>query len=275
MEKKVTLREKADQNEETRWYKNLDPNKQGLVLTNDIDSIYCCMLLHRWFGLKVHWFYNFSTIYSDGSDLEKIWIDCSVTKGKCFDNHVTRYSSTSQNYNRQSININNLYNISNDNYSSKYCGSTLLELYSLYEQPLPKRDTLVVMLAIDSSYLGYYNPYFRDAWVENMANKLGFPEIVDLVAKFDEKKFEQLGILNHGSNEVTLDFTTQKLTSNLSLDDYLKNTKFPFVEKSFIRYGEMKVEPLKGKHLKYDNVFSLAYTHRNRICLTTYNDLYF
>ena len=135
------------------WYKDLNPDKYYMVLSNDFDSYYSCKLLKHLFGLTIGGFYSLNSgLYlnperSEGK--EPIFIDLSVTRCKTFDNHFTFID------NPESINPNIITNI----YYKKFNGSTLALLCSLFNRNLSKysEESLTTLLCIDGWYIGYYN----------------------------------------------------------------------------------------------------------------------
>jgi hypothetical protein len=93
---------------------------------------------------------------------EPIYVDLSITKGKCFDNHYTFIE------NPESINPNKLKSMATD-YYHKYNGSTLSFLIALYGRDLSKysQKQLTAMIVIDGWDAGYYkyNGKFRDVMI--------------------------------------------------------------------------------------------------------------
>jgi len=135
------------------WYKDLNPEKHYMVMSNDFDSFYSCQLITKTYQLEVGGFYSFeSGLYlnkeiTEGK--EPIFVDLSIVNGKTFDNHYTFIE------NLQAINP----NVNTSVYYKKYNGSTLSVLYSLFDIDLSKlkETSLTALLCIDSWYYGYYN----------------------------------------------------------------------------------------------------------------------
>ena len=139
-----------------QWYKDTDNRK--LILTDDIDSFLSCMLLKHIKNWEISFFFDFNNIYrkkNEGSIWFKdnvIGVDAALTQGKCFDNHATDISNDDIN-NPEAININQYHGVTNMNYTDKYAGSTLLELWSLYEMPIPKYEYgKLLLLAVDGTF---------------------------------------------------------------------------------------------------------------------------
>ena len=60
-------------------------------------------------------------------------------------------------WNTDMINLNLMCQVTNDNYTDKYAGSTLLTIWSVYDLPLPETEEgKMLLLCIDSAYKGFY-----------------------------------------------------------------------------------------------------------------------
>ena len=148
------------------WYRDIDKDKYYLVLSNDFDSYYSCVILHQLFGVQIGGYFSLN----DGLYLnpertagkEPIYVDLSITKGKCFDNHMTFIK------NPECINP----NIITTDYYQKYNGSTLSFLIALYGRDLSKysQKQLMAMIVIDGWDAGWYkyNGKFRDTLINWM-----------------------------------------------------------------------------------------------------------
>jgi len=151
------------------WYKDINKDKYYMVLSNDFDSYYSCKILNQLFGLQIGGYFSLN----DGLYLNKersqgkepIYVDLSITKGKCFDNHYTFIE------NPESINPNKLKSMAAD-YYHKYNGSTLSFLIALYDRDLSKysQSQLNAMIVIDGWDAGYYkyNGKFRNTMIQWM-----------------------------------------------------------------------------------------------------------
>lgn len=148
------------------WYKDIDKDKYYLVLSNDFDSYYSCVILHQMFGVQIGGYFSLNDgLYLNPErtkDKEPIYVDLSITKGKCFDNHMTFIK------NPECINP----NIITTDYYHKYNGSTLSFLISLYCRDLSKysQKQLMAMIVIDGWDAGWYkyNGKFRDVMINWM-----------------------------------------------------------------------------------------------------------
>lgn len=156
-----------------------------LCLSNDIDSLLSCIYLKYIKDYRISHFYNFEGIYKKFSNKSVIGVDIALHRGKCWDNHVTMFNAKDY-YNKESANLNNIAGISRENYFSKYCGSTLLEIISYYNIDISNysEEAKMILLAIDSTYLGYYSKYDNDL----RANKHYLCDVLELKELYDVLK---------------------------------------------------------------------------------------
>lgn len=133
------------------WYKDLNKEKDYLVMSDDYDSYFSCRVLMELFDLEIGGYFSFSSgLWLNKERTEgkqPIYVDLSIAKGRTFDNHRTFIK------NPQAINPN--MNIST--YSDKYNGSTLALICSLYDYEITDNKRLTTLLCIDGWYRGYYN----------------------------------------------------------------------------------------------------------------------
>ncbi|HJF32212.1 MAG TPA: hypothetical protein K8V56_10640 [Sporosarcina psychrophila] len=167
---------------------------RSLTLTNDLDSLISCALLKHLFGYEINYFYTFNSIMvADKTDKRKsIGVDLALKSGYCYDNHLTML--TAKGYkNEDAANLNNVLNISNENYNLKYSFSTLMFLWSLYDVPLPVTDEgRITLLCIDSSYLGYYkhDGRYRQIFIDWM-ERLNMMELVEVLERYSFGEMEE------------------------------------------------------------------------------------
>ena len=162
---------------------------RNITLTNDLDSLLSCALLKHFFGYEINYFYSFSSIsiLNPSDTRQSIGVDLALTKGYTYCNHLTLLSATSYK-NPKSANINNVLNISRDNYSKKFAMSTFIMLWSLLGMKTDNLsdDLVKILLTVDSGHKGYYN--------EN--------------GKYQHIFMEQLELLGMSHLEETLEKTT-------------------------------------------------------------------
>ena len=203
----IKIKEKLPQ-----WFMEETPKE--LILSNDIDSLLSVRLLEQvrpnW---KLKYFYDFeSGIYrienTDKKSNDIVGVDIALEKSfKTFDNHVT--SDNCNGINPYSINFNNVYGISSQNYFRKYCGSTALLIYSLFDIPLPTSEIgKALLLTIDSTYYSYYNSIARNRpdWLEIhqhwLCDILGFPELYEIEQSHSMEDFRQLCYINDAKIQI-------------------------------------------------------------------------
>lgn len=170
------------------WTNLKKEDKYKLILSNDLDSFISCKLLEKMFGFKIGYFFDFNSLYkleNVDESIESIGVDIALNKGKTFDNHVSCIHIQHDTFNPNSANINNIEKIygASDIYFSKYCGSTLLQIMSIYNIPIPEDiETMLLLLSIDSTMLGYYSKYgiYRDSNKKYLVDVLEFPQLYEL-----------------------------------------------------------------------------------------------
>lgn len=167
-------------------------NEYGLILTDDLDSLLSCAILKSVKGWNVEQCMIFkgnlnrvkngndSCLYdyygeTENATHEAIGVDLALVNGKCFDNHLTAFNYDCK-INQESINLNRICNKNRNCYGQKYNLSTVLLLWSLYDLPKDNLsdELMMLLIAIDGSFEGYYNDYF------NQHNRRYMVEILDL-----------------------------------------------------------------------------------------------
>lgn len=193
---KVNTKERLPQ-----WYN--DTTQYGLILTDDIDSLLGCSILKTVKGWDIERLMLFN-YKKQGIDFlaktrnathESIGVDFAMVNGKCFDNHLCRFSYNDDMVNKESINLNNITNVARLEYYKKYNLSTVLLLWSLYD--LPKEDLLeelmMVLIAIDGSYEGFYTKdFFRQIHKRYMVDYLELPEFYECELRHTKQEFEEI-----------------------------------------------------------------------------------
>lgn len=191
---KDQLREKLPQ-----WYKDTE-NQYGLVLTDDIDSLFSCAILKA----KMNWDIEQVMLFNakknseisvdwhgvaDNATHEAIGVDFARVDGKTFDNHVCLLKSDDT-YNNEAINLNHIYGINRNAYTKKYNLSTALLLWSLYDLPkdnLPD-ELMMLLLTIDSSYYSFFHGFQRQNY-RWLVDELDLPEFYECQKRHTEYEF--------------------------------------------------------------------------------------
>jgi hypothetical protein len=160
--------------------------------------------------------------------------------------------------------------IARDQYELKYSLSTLLEIWSYYDLPLPESEEgKALLLAIDTSFKGYYINRFHDTYKFWILNCLRFSQLFRILKQHDAAYFYNLIKKYHLSNKIKIDGNGQ-LSTNIDLKSVSRLLGFDIklLDKKFIKVKEFK--QVSGKvcdtHLPdkwKKNVFSLAFTGKN------------
>ena len=181
------------------WYKSNE--EQDLVLSDDIDSLVTVSILK---SVKSNWhvnyFYDFNTLFINEGIIDcknkiqrRIWCDVAcLRQEKCFDNHISRKYTTDIK-NNLCINPNLIADVSAYHYTDKYAGSTALLVWSLYNIPLPKTEEgKMLLLAIDSTFKGFYDSRFTDRNRFFLCDVLGLEELYEVEQRHTISEFYQI-----------------------------------------------------------------------------------
>ena len=248
-------------------------------LSDDIDSLVSCKLLEKYKGWEVGYFYNFKEIYRGTTKKVKaIGVDIALENGKTFDNHVTRLSKNDR-YNIESANPNNISGVSRDNYINKYAMSTTLLIYSIYDIPLPTTEEgLLVLLSIDSSFLGHYNEMFKPIHNDYLI-KLGYEELIEFLDNHTQDDFRRVQrkykmnskiYMSRGRLKTTLilDELSEVLELDLSVPEHEFKINNRFVIENMDLNKNGSYDKTMLEELNESNIFSLALTSKNFVSKT-------
>ncbi|WP_240371491.1 hypothetical protein [Anoxybacteroides rupiense] len=164
------------------WCSDYTPKQNTTILTDDGDSLFGCSIEKHVKRNEINYFYDFNKIFvADKEDKRKaIGIDLALHRGKSWCNHVVRINENDY-VNPLTANINALLKVHAGNYTKKYAMSTTLTMWSFYNLPLPAtKEGKMILLAIDSSFLGHYSDAFRKTH-NTYLHLLGFDELIDLL----------------------------------------------------------------------------------------------
>lgn len=200
------------------WY--MGDEEHDLVLSDDIDSLASCAVLNMVKGWKVGYFYDFNNIYTKQKDTTKknrrCWVDIATYKGHAFDNHVSLISDWDT-WNTDMINLNLMCQVTNENYTDKYAGSTLLTIWSVYDLPLPETEEgKMLLLCIDSAYKGFYSDRFHDIQKHYLIDVLGLEGLYSVIQRHTAEEFEDL-ILEYGLRQ-KITYYDRAIKTELPLD---------------------------------------------------------
>lgn len=189
-----------------------DLSNNGLILTDDLDSLLSCTIMQKvkkcniqaFFALKYNqerfddgldtMLYSALGTTADADTENLIGIDFARISGKTYDNHVTQLTKNSSK-NPESVNINTFKNINRNSYGYKYCGSTLLQIWSIYD--LPKTglsdELMMLLIAIDSSMDGYFKSnFYREQLRFYMVEVMELDEFWKCIERHSKKDFQMI-----------------------------------------------------------------------------------
>ena len=248
--------------------KGLEENR-GLILSDDIDSLFSCYMLNKINGQEITHFYNFKELYKINNKAHKgvIGVDIDFIDHLCWGNHTTF------NFNPKSANINNLLKIGlNKKYTDKFCISTLLTILGYYNYDIShlNDEQKAFLLCVDGSYLGYY---FNKKLFSQYIKNFNLDELLPLLEKHKKSDFQY--IVNYYGMNGKINIKDGSFKTNIELDRINKlfniDIKLPTIE-------ELKLKKkFKTKYLgtwEYDNfkannfIFSQAQVYKNRISLS-------
>lgn len=206
------------------WYKSNE--KFDLVLSDDIDSLCSIAVVQsvhpNW---EVDYFYDFDNIYADNDvyfkenkSATRVWVDVAIIKKEmAFDNHISR-KDIEDYTNSLCINPNILANVTNYGYGRKYAGSTALLVWSLYNIPLPKTEEgKMLLLAIDSTFKGFYDSRFKERNRFFLCDVLGLEELYEVEKRHNINEFYQI-ISKYGlSNKIRYNSETKRIETKLDV----------------------------------------------------------
>lgn len=187
-----------------------------------------------------------------------------------FDNHISR-KSTEDYTNPLCINPNILANVSNYGYTNKYAGSTALLVWSLYDIPLPETEEgKMLLLAIDSTFKGFYSSRFRERNRFFLCDVLGFEELYEVEKRHTINEFYQI-ISEYGlSHKIKYNKESHCIETGLDLETIGEvlgiELKLPTKKFSHWRSFEQKQGNMCGIKSVKDlsrNLVTLAFTFQN------------
>lgn len=164
------------------WTQDLHNVNRNLTMTDDLDSLISCAFLKQHFNLDINYFYSFHSIsqFKSSDTRKSIGVDCALVEGLCFDNHLTQLNASSY-INSQSANINSVTGVHRDRYTDKFAMSTLIQLWSLYDIPLPSTlEGKMILLCVDVGFKGYYSDTFRPTFL-SFLEKFEMLELVEVL----------------------------------------------------------------------------------------------
>lgn len=252
------------------WVNDNEFGKYDLCLSNDIDSLLSCMYLQHIKGYQINYFYDFRSIYKAKYTGKKtVGVDIALESGMTWDNHIVKINPNDH-INPLTANVNALNGIHQGNYYTKYCGSTLLQILSYYDIALPKsREGKLILLAIDSSFKGFYSEFFKETnvrWLE----QLELYDLIDLLHTTLQDEFHEIKKKYNLDKQISVN-QNGKLHTNIDLAAMQGFFDFPLdlpAETFTLTHQFAKVDRFELKkdkeYSKNDihRLFSFALTHK-------------
>lgn len=254
-----------------QWVNENEYGKYNLCMSDDLDSLLSCLFLQSLKGYEVKHFYDFDSIYT-APTIKKptICVDIAVERGFTWDNHVVKISENDI-ANPLSANINAINNINRSNYFTKYAGSTLLQILSYYDVPMPKnKEALLILLDIDSSYKGNYSNDFKAVHRRYM-EQLELHELIDVLdATSDVSTFYNVRRKYGLNGKITINENGNLITDiNLAALQGLFDVDMKLSEEKFIKSYECGERGrFQSTGMDKPEVFSFALTSKNEFKYT-------
>lgn len=239
-----------------------------MCLSNDLDSLFSCVLLKNILGYTINSFYDFEYIYENSTGKNHIGVDIDLIQGKCWGNHVTLQN------NKQCANINTILNIGRGNYTQKYCGSTALEIISYYNYDISNLSDLAkkILLCIDSTYLGYY---FKGGQVckNYLVDILELPELYNILENTPKQEFEEIINKYNLKSSIYIDYNRLRTDIRLKELSEIFGFKITLPKKEFIknpnRLSVRNKKLIRSKKYELDkidtNIFSAVLTYKDSL----------
>lgn len=250
----------------------------ALMGTDDLDSQGSISLLNQIFGYEQNCYVTRNGVYViDKAQKKHIGVDLACIHNRMtYDNHVTMIDKNSS-VNPLSANVNAVKKINQkDNYSEKCAFSTMLQIYSLFDIPLPKTDEgKMFLLSIDSSHLGHYSDYFKsihNEWLE----QLELTQLIDILNKYSKDEISSM------RKREKLTFTNKKLTYNaehkawaekhLGYEIYLPDGEFTQI--ASFKQIYTSTSTLSNDITRDKSVFSCAMTNKKDVSYSVIDKIY-
>jgi hypothetical protein len=247
---------------------NDNKTEYSLCLSNDMDSLFSCILLNKIKGYKIEYFYDFQYLYKTEQTKDKaIGVDIDLIDGRTWGNHVTLFK------NENSANINQILNISRENYTEKYALSTLLTIISYYNFDISNltEEAKMILLCIDAGFKGFYIDNFREKHIEYL-KMLELEELIEIEKKHTIDDFYNLIDKYRLYAEIKINKKTGKLETSIDLAGLTEVFGLPFLLPNDYFFVSYKFDSyitnlnlITKEKLKQENIFSLALVNKDTI----------
>lgn len=255
-----------------------EDKKYYMALTDDLDSLFSCILLQQIKGYEITHFYSFNKLYQADNykkgTYKLIGVDMALVKNnyRAWDNHVL-YAN-----NCNSANVNVIANIKTNDYTKKYAGSTLLEIISFYDYDISNLsdEAKMILLCIDSTYFMYN--FNKDNCKKWLVDVLQLEKLYQLLETHGREEFDALQtkynlkkkIFVNEKGELKTSIDLKSLSKLFNLPFLLSQNTFKIIQK----YTEDTVytwqySSYKDKlHKQGKEIFSQAMTKKGFIKLS-------
>jgi hypothetical protein len=267
------------------WVNHIDKLKHCTCLSDDLDSLVTQAILSNIFGVEVGYFYNFNGLYINEleatTNKEMIGIDVALIANKIFtdhlktfDNHVVLIRENGK-PNPNSFNVNK--HIYHGTYYQKFCVSTAAQLWSFFNRKMPKTEEgKMILLAIDSLFMGWFSNKFHDLHVEYM-KKFEFEPLLDVLGRHPYQEFEDISKRYNLKSKIILNPDTGRLETDIKLDEVsqLLELDLSLPQTAFVQMLELVTVSLDYRfasdynrlrdHALNKEIFSLAITKPGKV----------
>lgn len=235
----------------------------NLCLSDDIDSLFSCIILKKIKGYEIKWFYNFNSIYFADDykgDTKCIAVDADLTNNRrCWGNHVTLE-------NKNSANLNTILEIRQNNYTSKFAGSTLLTILSYYNVDLSdlSEKQLELLISIDVAFKQYY--FNKNLFKKYYNDILEYPMFTNIIEKHDKEYFYNI-ILEYKLNE-HIYIEDGKLKTNIELgklQELFPNLSFSLPKNIFTKKRDFEIVQNTYQKHEQNEIFSCARVYKDAL----------
>ncbi|MCR1933881.1 hypothetical protein NSA27_04085 [Clostridium tepidum] len=240
---------------------NEDTNYK-MCLSDDLDSLFSCIILNKIKGYEIKYFYDFNSLYyiKTRQTDKIIGVDMDLVNNKrCWGNHVTLE-------NPNSANLNTIMGINRNNYTSKFAGSTLLTILSYYNVDLSQctEKQLEILISIDVAFKQYY--FNKNLFKKYYCDILEYPIFSKIIEKHDKEYFYNI-IKEYRLNE-HIYIKDNKLHTNIELDklgELFPKLSFSLPKNEFKKKRDFKIIQNTYQKHEQEEIFSCARTYKNKL----------
>ncbi|OOO67087.1 hypothetical protein BS638_06025 [Clostridium tepidum] len=233
-----------------------------MCLSDDLDSLFSCIVLNKLKGYEIKYFYDFKSLYyiKTGQTDKIFGVDVDLVDGRCWGNHVTLF-------NPSSANLNTILGINRNNYTEKFAGSTLLTILSYYNVDLSQctEKQLEVLISIDVAFKQYY--FNKNLFKKYYNDILEYPIFSKIIEKHDKDYFYNI-ILEYKLNEHIYINEDNKLHTNIELGklgELFPKLSFSLPKNIFTKKRDFEIIQNTYQEHEKEEIFSCARTYKNKL----------